>query len=405
MAAVLHSRQIHIFCDGGFANRVNSLASGLAAAEGLGLSPVVHWPQNNWCRAAFGDIFTNSVELRTQELHQLKAQVADMIVMLHDTIASDVLGVAFHSAYRHQTLAELQAELALQPGRDIFYYPAVMPAWLDTLQIRQHLARLHYRSEIIAPVRQFITEHLAGPYHSIHLRRTDLTVGLSDEEVRWILERHADQRFYICSDDAQTEAALSRLPNAHIRPKSAYVDKMTAQASWNALTHDTAGRLYGSNIDRNSAAVIEGVIDLLVLSQGSIVGNSGSTFQSLARLYGHRQELSPFELPSPIPFIEMRSISRRLQSGAMTGAELKAVCDLLQQQGRNDEHVQLLRQALNHFRAPGDLFVICFNLANALIGRKDLHEALIFLNEAMRIAPNVPQALELHARLSAALKI
>jgi hypothetical protein len=251
-------------------------------------------------------------------------------------------------------------------------------------------------------VRDFIDRTIGGPFHSIHLRRTDLTVGLSDEEVRWLLQHHPEQRFYICSDDAETEATLQRFANAYIRTKSAYVHKMSADEGWNVVSRDSAGRLYGSNIDRSSAAVIEGVIDLLVLSQGSVVGNSGSTFQSLGRLYGRRVEWSDFDFPQPIPFIEMRSVIRRMESGAMSASELRSVCDLLQRQNRVDEQIQVLRQALDRFRG-GDLFVICYNLAHALIGKKALREASIFLTAALQIAPDMPQAVELHAQLSNAL--
>ena len=54
-------RQLLIYCDGGFGNRFNALVSGLVLARTLGLAPQVVWPVNNWCGAALGDLFENSL--------------------------------------------------------------------------------------------------------------------------------------------------------------------------------------------------------------------------------------------------------------------------------------------------------------------------------------------------------
>ena len=52
-----HTRKIKILCDGGLGNRIAGLLGGLITADRLKLEPLISWPRNNWCGAAFDDLF------------------------------------------------------------------------------------------------------------------------------------------------------------------------------------------------------------------------------------------------------------------------------------------------------------------------------------------------------------
>ena len=52
----------HVLCDGGLCNRLNALIFALILQRKFG--PLGHdwqiaWPQNNWCGASFGSLFTS----------------------------------------------------------------------------------------------------------------------------------------------------------------------------------------------------------------------------------------------------------------------------------------------------------------------------------------------------------
>jgi hypothetical protein len=90
--------------------------------------------------------------------------------------------------------------------------------------------------------------------------------------------------FFICSDSLETEKKFDILNNVIIYPKNSYVTKLV-DGSWNDLTIDNEGRQMKFNVNRSRESVIEGFIDLLILSKTNIVVNSHSSFLKFAKLY------------------------------------------------------------------------------------------------------------------------
>ena len=136
-------KRFHIFCDGGLGNRFNALTSGLAAAKLLGLKPNVIWPTNNWCRASFDSLFDSTLNATDNSLSTLKGQIDNMLPLLHDEYASQALGIAFASAYAYDSIHTLQAA-AESHDNDLFYYPALIPAWLPAEALHQAIVALPF---------------------------------------------------------------------------------------------------------------------------------------------------------------------------------------------------------------------------------------------------------------------
>jgi len=110
-----------IFCDGGVGNRINSLISGIALAKYFNIDYCVYWPENNWCEAAFNDIFANKINFSNLSLSNFSGKLNESIVLLHDEIASNVLGVTFNSAYNFHSLEDFNIQVISQ-NRDIFFF-------------------------------------------------------------------------------------------------------------------------------------------------------------------------------------------------------------------------------------------------------------------------------------------
>ena len=79
-----------IFCDGGIGNRINALISGLAIVRYFELPYQIHWPINNWCAAAFEDVFESQESISTLSIKDLYGQMGDALPLLHDEIAEVV---------------------------------------------------------------------------------------------------------------------------------------------------------------------------------------------------------------------------------------------------------------------------------------------------------------------------
>ena len=276
---------ILIFCDGGLGNRINALASGLAVARYFGLTYCVHWPINNWCAAPFEKIFANRLNVSTESISQLRGKLDDAVMLLHDEVASNTLNVKFESAYRFNDLNHFGDSPYLK-RKSFFYFPALIPNWVPEELIYNELRFLKFDHKIVKEVKEFITNTMPGPFYGLHLRRTDLNVGLSDLEVFNLAKAHPDSIFFVCSDDPQAERLAAGHLNVFQREKKFHIEKKTDADHWLSQTPDDDGRLYFGNIQRSEYAVLEGAIDMLILGHSKIVGYSGSTFQRTAQLFG-----------------------------------------------------------------------------------------------------------------------
>jgi tetratricopeptide (TPR) repeat protein len=392
---------ISIFCDGGFGNRLNTLISGLAVANIFDLKPVVFWPRNNWCQAAFGQIFSATLDVSESSLTDLAGTLDNSVALLHDTLGSDTLKVAFQSAYAYDSLADFEQKV-VAGGKPIFYYPALIPPWLPMEQVVTALRSCTYRDAIRDIVVQFVGHTIGKPFYGLHLRRTDLNVGCSDEEVQDIVRQHASDAFFVCSDDPIAEALAAAHPNVYRRDKTAYVGKRNDQGDWMALTADDDGRLYHSNIDRNADSVVDAVIDMLILAHSSIVGFSGSTFQNMARLYGIHAPLVSIERPPvEMAFVAQSNYERMVQSGALSLADCVGHFSTLYNEGRKAAAIALEKKAIESGLAKGqrdsNMFVLHYNLAAHLINEQRCYEASLYLEKALGLIPDHAQTMQLLA--------
>jgi hypothetical protein len=394
-----HPSQLLIYCDGGFGNRLNALFSGLGLARALGLHARVFWPRNNWCQAGFNDIFETTVDLDERTLSQLAGTLDDCIPLLHDTLGSDAVRVPFNSAYGYTSVDDF-AQRVITTGRDVFYYPAVMPPWVPMYWVIGAMRACVYQATIRHSVEQFIQERIGQPFYGLHLRRTDLGVGYSDDEVREIVVAHPGQKFFVCSDDPIAESLACAYGNVLSRNKQAYVGRRNDAGGWTALTADDDGRLYHSNIDRSADSVVDAVIDLLILAHSEIVGYSGSTFQNIARLYGAHAALVAIQKPTvPIDYVAQNTVERQIHGGVLTPLACANVCVSLYNQGRKHAAIALETLALEVYKVRGHsdpgFFVLHYNLAAHLLNEGQPYRATLYLQAALQWMPGHTQTQDL----------
>lgn len=372
-------RKFLIFCDGGIGNRINALLSGLAIAHHFNLEYCIHWPVNNWCAASFEDIFETTENTSTVSLKNLKGKLDDAFMLLHDHIASDALGVNFSSAYAYEDFKDFE-EKVIQTGKVIFYYPALMPEWIPLELIHEQLRKLKFTNHIQIEVENFIKNALQRPFYGLHLRRTDLNVGLNDHEVLSLVSQHPEATFFVCSDDPNAEALASANPNVHRRIKSHAVEKKSNDAHWLAQSLDDDGRLYYGNIKRGREAVIEGTIDLLILAHSEIVGYSGSTFQRIAKMIGEICPLISINKPIHINYASPKEVRSLLKRKLLQANELINLCNIIGKQGDMEEAIFILQIACSEFDGPEYLEII-HTLGVFLLNQNQPKIAEIFLTE------------------------
>lgn len=274
---------IDIFCDGGFANRVNSLVGGLVLADRLQLRPRILWPRNNRCGAAFGELFAG-IEGRTGiEVHEVRLQ--DLVpgqrrlqLWLHENDVGFTDPVA--PLRQLPGLATVQT-LLVGDERAVLYSENIVPLWMEEADVNRVLRSLVFRPEIVDRALALIRGHGVGGYVGVHLRATDFTSPPPTEAMLAAVQAHTDTRFFVCSDDARIEARFAQLPQVFTHRKTAYVAKRT-DGPWRGLTVDSDGLPYSGNIERNAQSVVLACVDLLLLAGSVPVRTSVSSFLALA---------------------------------------------------------------------------------------------------------------------------
>jgi hypothetical protein len=276
-------RSVHIYCDGGFGNRLNGLVSGLLFAGIAGLKPVAVWPCNNWCGARFSEIFENpDIQVIERELATYVPERGDFhFFMTEDHLR---MGVPNLSPLAARALPEVIQYLQ-SDGRDVFYHSPLIPSYLEADWVIAQIRLLKIRGEIKEQAVQFMERAgLREPFYGLQIRKTDFGAGGADDNALFeLVQRAADKRFFVCSDSKEVEERFQKLPNVVIYEKQAYVEKLVA-GDWTALAADHSGRVYPCNVNRSAQSVIDALVDLLVLSHSEVIKTSNSTFLNAAFL-------------------------------------------------------------------------------------------------------------------------
>jgi hypothetical protein len=277
-------RRLVIYCDGGFGNRFNALVSGLILARELKLSPRVVWPVNNWCGAAYHELFDeHELEVVNRELATYKAECEKyQYYIVEDRLS---LATEWVTPLLTPSMDEARA-FAAKSTLDIFYYTALIPAFVGFELVKNEVRQLKLKSEITERALAFIRDAglTPGDYLGVQIRKTDFGGnGADDNNLFELIAKVPHKRAFVCSDDKTVEERFKTLPNVAIFPKTAHVEKRV-DGDWMAVTADHSGRLYAGNINRSGQSVIDAIVDLLLLSYSQVVKTSNSTFLQTALL-------------------------------------------------------------------------------------------------------------------------
>lgn len=274
---------LFIYCDGGFGNRYNCLMGGLWLAHTLHLTPKVLWPQNNWCGAAWHDLFEPCVQLYDAGYDQILDSTGTINVIHENQFHRPITYLQSNNT----NLAEIQAHMARLPEQHLFYFNSLIPAWMNATQIQQEIVKqVPFKSDLVRMAQDVIRTHAgAEVYLGIHMRKTDFGAhAASDLPFLNLVKSRPSQKVFVCSDDAETEKKFLQLPNVFVYEKTAYVEKLV-QGDWNQVIQDDNHMQWPFNVNRSAASVQQAVVDLLILSHSQIVNtNSQSTFLHVAQL-------------------------------------------------------------------------------------------------------------------------
>lgn len=272
-------KTITIVCDGGLGNRFGSLFPASSIAAEYGLDYVVSWPVNNWCGCDFSDIFAPLHKFQTSTISEIAKNRPNDLFVLHE----NQTGVALKHMMPHteSTLSHIKNSRI-----DIVYYHNKIPSYFTTEKIISVMKKFTLSDTVKKRVNRFCKEHNVGKnVKGIHIRKTDHPSQIDDSAIFSSIKNDATGRYFLCSDDKETEEKFSCLPNVITHKKNHYVDKLI-NGTWRETITDSEGRSFNFNVNRTKESVIDGFVDMLILSRTNIVvKNNKSTFLEFAKLY------------------------------------------------------------------------------------------------------------------------
>jgi len=278
-----------VLCDGGLANRLNTLLVALALKVHTGSAWGIAWPVNNWCGAPFEDLFEPVLPVSRNGLSYFKAQQDRYWQVFHENqIQFDESRITYN-----KTLPDFESLCNLvRTHQRIVYFHHLIPDFVTDEMLKEVAPALKPVARVIEAVRGIATEYsIDSQIIGVHIRKTDFG-GAVDEDSLYKTISRANGRFFICSDSNEVLEKFSSLGNCIALPKPSMPRKLDGDGGWNSFILDSEGRTYPFNVDRDRESVFWGLVDLLLLAKTRIMVTSGSSFLALAQRLAQFQQLN-----------------------------------------------------------------------------------------------------------------
>ena len=304
-----------VLCDGGLANRLNALIFALILRKKFGHAWRMAWPLNNWCGADLHELLVPPLPVDATPLSHFRAHGTQFMLMQENQL--DFPAERLHLHHDLQSYEAFRVYLDGPVG--IVYFHNQIPAWVPADDIADALRSLTPNADVARRAWDFCVQaRIERSVIGVHIRKTDFGDAVDDQRL-FAQVRSSPQRHFVCSDAAEVNQRFSTLPHCAVFTKTAFPQKREAQAAWQQWTRDSDGRAFPFNIERSAAAVVEGWIDLLILSRTLLLPTSSSTFLAFARLL---QSAGVFQQPLPTEAAPM-------STKPVTRAELFALLNLI----------------------------------------------------------------------------
>ena len=201
-----------------------------------------------------------------------------------------------HEVNHH--LKDLNLDLFLQlvknSEKSVFYYTPFINEWIPKDEIKKTIKDIQFNSEIIDQVNHFIEKNnLNYEYEGIHLRMTDNEYLFNHKDLSYLEEeirKQSNKKFFVCSDNPETEKIFSRFPNTFSFYKKYKTEKLFPNFDWRMddtpfKNQDGIDTVY--NVERSVEHCKETAVDFLLLSYSNHFYISHySTFSNLSKIVG-----------------------------------------------------------------------------------------------------------------------
>jgi len=276
--------KLTIFCNGGLGNRFGALVGGLIFGQQIGRKPTICWPENNWCGCSFKDIFDLDYETVNIEASVLVKDL-EYIAVSHLPLSKETNERIIHpNQIPHTNFSSI--------SDNIIYNNDSIPVFFNN-RLMETLRELKVSKVVRSRVEEFCSQsNINRSTIGIHFRKTDKASQnpIDDNYFLKMISENPNQRYFICSDDEETESKFKQLPNVITKPKDAYVEKLVS-GHWRTVITDKDNNQYPFNVNRGRDVSIAGFVDMLILSRTNIQCNGIGSFLKFAKLFSGVKKL------------------------------------------------------------------------------------------------------------------
>lgn len=298
------NKSIVIKPSGGLGNRIISLIGGTFLSQILNCKAYVYWHPCHLCDCEYEDIFIkdSAVLLTQQEYHTLDNYI-DTTLIRPVLKTSDTLFKRYNKNSLH---IELVNKDTLLQNHIIAYKGCILPTFITFEDIINILGIFRFKKEIYELAYDFIIKNnINNNDRGYHGRFTDCynrdkkynELNTTNKLTLFnTITDNKNTRYFVCSCDRNLEFELNIFNNVIFRPKVNYPEFYTSYNNMcdTAPVNTLIRKDYLINSDTlfplnyiSKDAVMEGIIDMLILSRTNMVKAISSTFWDLANWYSH----------------------------------------------------------------------------------------------------------------------
>lgn len=250
-------KQIFSICGAGLSNRIINLINTMYWAERLDMPFLTYWSQDAACQCSIADIFDSNRCSNVAFINKLQECITQDCNVSHICDVKDV-----------QTKQEYYSKYG-----SLFFHTWVIPNYIDHARVLNFLKSISIAREIKQSAKEFInSKNINKNTQGILLRGTDgkrYNIKTDDKYYFNYILRNPNTTFFVTSDEQKLWEKFSQLSNVVLYPTRSFVE------------YDSSAE----TVYRNKASVIDGFINMLILSKTNIINATGSSFQRVAQLY------------------------------------------------------------------------------------------------------------------------
>lgn len=258
--AIDSNKTLTAICASGLGNRICTLIGGLYWANQLNYNFQIYWDIDPCCSCNYKNLFSSYISLliaKNNFVSKFASNILNQAGVYPEHHVDNVKNIFLNHPHNYEDLNK-----KLSNHSTIYYNSESIPEYINNTEITNLLSTFKINSDVATKVKEFIVKNnISKETIGVHIRKIDppeIATGrffIPIEHYINLFEQNKDQKYFVCSDNQEIETICKQFSNVSIYSKKYYAKYI----------EDKDVTL------RDEESVIEGFIDMLILSRTNIL--------------------------------------------------------------------------------------------------------------------------------------